>query len=176
MPLFGSNKRDARFSAHLSREVMRRIISIQIELYKLSLNHTELTLYNESSQRVYNNPIKLYSLISKEDMTSQDVDMGLNISQNVVFSFLRDDLKCNNIIIDIGDVIKFDDKYYEIDNIGQTQYWFGRNDETLLDNHQTQFGYNISVKCSAHLTRLASIQLQSTFIGINPINNKPKNI
>lgn len=136
---------------------MHSIISVEIAYYKLNLLESDITIYNESSKKSYFNPVRLFALVSKEDFTLNDVDTGLESAQNVVFSFLRDDLKDWDIVIEEGDIIKFDANFYEIDQCQTTNYWMGRNPDTLLLTTEGRsngpFGYNVAIKCSCHLDR-----------------------
>lgn len=162
---------------------MHRVISQEVAFYKLALPESEMNLYGESARKVYFHPIRLFVLISKEDMAVNDEDTGMNMTQNVVFSFLRDDLKEIDVIPEEGDIIASDGKFYEIDNVNDLQYWMGRNQETFLMNTEgrgnREFGYNISWKCETHLTRLSQLNLVETRSGINTnktTNFLPKNL
>lgn len=159
---------------------MHKVISNEVAFYKLNLNETEITLYGESSKKVYNNPVRLFALINKEEMTTTDEDIGLNTTQNVTFSFLRDDLKDWQVVPHTGDIIKFDQNYYEIDNVTQQQYFFGRNPDTLLltteGRSNMEFGYNQTVKCSCHLTKRSPLQIEEIRSGIEQKLNIPRNL
>lgn len=182
MPLFASS-RDALLIKSVSREIMQRFISVEIAFYKISLNDTQINLYNESSKKVYQQPIRLFALVNKEETNMNDVDTGIDVSQNVVFSFLRDDLKDCDIVFEEGDLIKFDEKFYEIDNTRTTQYWAGRNPDTLLITNEgrsnMEFGYNIAISAKTHLTRISQLNLVDLRSGIHTTktsNFLPKNI
>lgn len=179
MPLFGSH-RDAKLVKHISKELLHRIVSIEVVLYKLALPEMEINLYNESAQKVYFQPVKLFALIMKDDTTFNDVDTGMDKSQTIQFKFLRDDLRENNVFVDVGDIIKFDEKYYEADNLKSQQYWIGRNNETLLNNTENingeQHGYNVSIVVETHLTRLSQLNLVEVRSGINKPKSLPKNL
>ncbi len=180
MALFGS-RRDAKLVRKLNRELVHRWISIEVALYKLSMNDTEINLYNESSQKTYFHPVKIFCIPDSGDITMNDVDTGMDVAQTLTFNFIRDDLKEKNIFIDEGDIIKFNGKYYEVDNLNENQFWIGRNDETLLGNvdktFEYQFGYNVSVVAACHMTRLSHLNLVETRSGINKnVNKLPKNL
>ena len=182
MPLFGS-RRDALFVKSISKELMQRFISNEIAFYKLALPEMEINIYNESNSKVYYNPVRFFSLISFDDTAMNDVDTGLDTSQTAIFSFLRDDLKDCEVVFEEGDIIKWDGKFYEIDNVRFNQYWMGRNPDNLLittegRSNDMGFGYNIAVRAEAHLTRLSSVQLVEFRSGINTIKtaNMPRNL
>lgn len=169
MPLFASGN-DAKLIASISRELIHKYISIEVEVYKLSLEDTKMNLYNESPLKSYYHPIRFFSSILKEDFTANDVDTGIDFTQLVTFSFLRDDLVCKNLVLEEGDIIKFDERYYEIDNCHTAQYWAGRNQQTFpisTEGRDRQFGYNVSIKAQTHLTRLSNLHLIDVRSGIN---------
>ena len=70
-------------------------------------------------------------------------------------SFLRDDLTDANLDIEIGDIILYQERYYEIDNINVNQYFVGKNPDfpneiNPLNPGLDQFGYNVSLICKTH--------------------------
>lgn len=182
MPLF-SGKRDRILVRHLNRELIQRFISIECALYKLALPEMEINMYNESSKKVYYNPVRLFCLVNKDAATFNDVDTGLDTTQTVQFKFLRDDLRDVEVVLSEGDIIKYDGRYYEIDNTNEQQYWMGRNNETLpievegRDN--SSFGFNISIIAETHLTRLSQLNIVDIRSGVNSIKTSrtfPKNL
>lgn len=162
---------------------MHSIISVEVAFYKLSLQDSNLTIYNESSKKKYFQPVRLFALVNKEDINVNDVDTGIDISQVVTFSFLRDDLVDIDLVAEEGDIIKFDGHFYEVDNANSIQYWMGRNPDELLitteGRSNYQFGYNVSVKCQTHMTRISQLNLVEMRSGLNTIktnNNLPRNL
>jgi len=182
MPLFASG-RDRLLVRHFSREILHRFISIECALYKLALPEMEINLYNESQKKVYYNPVRLFCLVNKDAATFNDVDTGIDTTQTVQFKFLRDDLKDNDVFLQEGDIIKYDEKYYEVDNINEQQYWMGRNNETLPMEVEgrinSSHGYNISIIAETHMTRLSQLNLVEFRSGVNSVKssyNFPKNL
>jgi hypothetical protein len=182
MPLFGSTK-DARIIGSITRELFHKYISNEVEVFKLALNETEINLYNESDKKVYYQPVRLFCNINKEDPMMNDVDTGMDVSQLLTFSFLRDDLIDKILTLNEGDIIKFDGRYWEVDNTNSNQYFMGRNNETHLmttEGRDRSFGKNISIRAATHLTRLSQLNLVEVRSGINDTpktkNFKPKNL
>lgn len=166
--------------ASVSREIMHRIVSMEIALYKISLNDTRKNIYGESNSKIYEQPIRLFTLINKEDTNFQEGITEQDVVQNVQFKFLREDLVQSNVFISEGDIIKFDEKFYEIDNTRTTQYFMGRNPDTFLMNTEGranyQFGYNIAISAQCHLTKLSSLNLVEIRSGVNhKVNQNPIN-
>lgn len=162
---------------------MHSIISVEVAFYKLSLEDSRITMYNEASIKKYFQPNRLFALVNKEDINVADEDTGINITQNVTFNFLRDDLVDIDLVMEEGDLIKFDGHFYEIDNTNSIQYWMGRNPDELLitteGRSNYQFGYNVSIKCQTHMTRISQLNLVELRSGINTVktnHNLPRNL
>lgn len=177
MPLFGS-KTDARLINSITKELFHNYISNEVELFKIALDDTEVNLYGESNRKVYYQPIRLFGNILKDEPSFNESDAGQDLSQTLKFAFLKDDLTTRDIFIAEGDIIKYDSRYYEVDNAFNTQYFMGRNDKTHListEGRDRGFGKDISVVAQTHLVRLSQLNLVEIRSGINKNQNqRPK--
>ena len=177
MALFGSS-RDASLVRSINRELINRFIDTEVAFYKLSLNDTKANMYDESDSKTYYAPMRLNCLILKEDKTYTGDD-AYDSTRLGEFSFLRDDLKDRNIVIQEGDVLEYDNEFYEIDGVGSSQYWTGRNPETdiaLKEGDRGEFGLSVAVKVTAHVTRRNRLNIQEVRSGINRPSNIPRNL
>jgi len=177
MALFES-ARDASLIRTINREIINNIIDTEIAYYKLSLDETQANMYDESDRKVYYAPMRINCLASKEDKTYVGDDV-YDSSRNGEFNFLRDDLKDKNIIIEEGDIIEWDNEFYEIDTVGSSQYWGGKNPSTDLgftEGDVSEHGYSVAVKVTAHVTRRNRLNIQEVRSGINKPNNVPRNL
>jgi len=177
MALFGSS-RDASLVRSINRELINRFIDTEVAFYKLSLNDTKANMYDESDSKTYYASMRLNCLILKEDKTYTGDD-AYDSTRLGEFSFLRDDLKDRNIVIQEGDVLEYDNEFYEIDGVGSSQYWTGRNPETdiaLQEGDRGEFGLSVAVKVTAHVTRRNRLNIQEVRSGINRPSNIPRNL
>jgi len=169
MALFGSG-RDASLIRSVSQELLR-YIDTEILHYKLVLDSTNENLYGESEKRTYYAPTSISTIVQKDEKTATADDFGLEFNRTGIFAFLRDTLKDANIHIEEGDIIEWDNEYYEIDNVGSSQYWAGRNPETLLGDTsgelEDEFGYSIAIIAEAHVTKRNTINIEEVRSGIN---------
>ena len=155
MALFGSS-RDASFVRRMNRELMGNIISQQCAFYKYKIAETKVNMYGESSTgRLFDGPILLNALITPSDNTSPTSDLGVDFDWPVNFAFLRDDLVDAGVHPEVGDVILFQESYWEVDNTNMIQYWAGKdpdypNEPNPLNPGLSQFGYNVSITCECH--------------------------
>ena len=165
MALFGSS-RDASFLRHMNREVMGNIISQQCAFYKYRLTETKINMYGEASGgKFFNGPILFNALITVGDNISPTSDLGVNFDWPVTFAFLRDDLVEANVHPEVGDVILYQESYWEVDNTNIVQFWAGKDPDypynvNPLNPGLANFGYNVSVTCECHYIPGDRVNLQ----------------
>lgn len=155
MALFASS-RDASFLRYMNREVMGNVISQQCAIYKYKLAETKINMYGESSGgKFFEQPVLLFALITIGDNTSPTSELGVNFDWPMSFAFLRDDLVDANVHPEVGDVILYQESYWEVDNTNITQFWGGKDPDYPYNVNPTnpgleEFGYNVSVTCECH--------------------------
>lgn len=162
MPLFTS-LRDAGFLLGVNRELLHAFISTEVAVYKLDLNVTNVNIYEESENKVYKAPVRIFSLIRFDDKEVTNDDFGIDANRTMAAGFLKADLIKAEIYIEEGDIIQYDSNYYQIDKVSNSNYWAGRRPESILgvvENNWTPHGYDIAVVAECHLTRLTSIQIE----------------
>lgn len=165
MALFGS-ARDISMFRHINKELINDIIQTEVDLYELNLTETKSNIYGESSStKSYFAPVRLAALITRDPNIDISNEMGMDSEQSATFGFLRDGtLDELNLVPEIGDVIAWDERYWEINSIEINQYIMGRNDltnKTIGDG----FGANWSYMCKTHLTRRDKINLEPVRFG-----------
>jgi hypothetical protein len=157
MALFGGG-RDISVFRHVNRELLGNIITQQCALYKFSLGQTAINMYGEASEgKFLEGPYLFNSLIEVNATTSPVSELGVDFDWGITVSFLRDDLVVADIHPEVGDVILYQESYFEIDNTNETQYFVGKNPDFPYETNPTNpglsnFGYNVSIICSAHYT------------------------
>ena len=178
MALFGSG-RDANFVRLINKELINRVVDIEIEYYQLATPLTPENLYGESTEKIFYQPVRIPCLIDRAEITATSDEGGINFTRTSIFAFLLDTLKEKSVVATAGDYIKWDSSYYEIDNIQLNQYWGGKNPDTYpgnVFNETNEFGYNISLIAETHKTRIDRLNIEQTRIGINNNYYMPKNL
>jgi hypothetical protein len=155
MALFGGS-RDISVFRYVNRELLGNVITQQCALYKFSLEQTTVNMYGEASGgKFLEGPYLFNSLIEVNGTTSPVSELGVDFDWGVIVSFLRDDLVAANVHPEVGDIILYQESYFEIDNTNETQYFVGKNPDFPYEANPTNpglsnFGYNVSIICSAH--------------------------
>ena len=155
MALFGK-ARDISLFRHLNRELLGNIITQQCAFYKYVLDKTPVNMYGEAStEKYFEGPVLLNSLITVGDNTSPTSELGVDFDWSITAAFLRDDLVEANVHPEVGDIILYQESYFEIDNTNITQFFAGKDPDypyspNPLNPGLEQFGYNVSVVCFCH--------------------------
>ena len=155
MALYGE-ARDISLFRHINRELMGNIISQECAFYKYRLAETKVNMYGEASEgRWFNGPVLLNALITVGNKTDGTSDLGVDFNWDMKFAFLKDDLVDANLVIEIGDVILYQESYFEVDLSFDTQYFVGKDpqypyEQNPLNPGLGNFGYNVSLIVNAH--------------------------
>jgi hypothetical protein len=147
MPKFAVG-RDIELFKSFAREVVDDVVENIAVLFKVNLNETKVNLYGESTNKTWYPGVELNVLINKSPNTAGYEGFGADTSQNVEFRFDRWMLEEKNTYPEIGDVIFFDQSYYEIGNTTEVQFVAG-----LPSN-------NFSVVCETFMVRKSSLNIE----------------
>lgn len=152
MALF-TNDRDWGLLRTINQELINNIIEQEILYYKVSLENTEDNIYGESLNKYYLDPILLNCLINRNSQETSTNEFGPDVNRSLSFGFLRDDLVVKNTIPEIGDIIMWQENYYEVDGIIEDQLFGGKSPDYFMNNYLQNFGNSISIVLSTHYTR-----------------------
>ena len=155
MALFGSS-RDISMFRYINRELLGDIITQQIAYYKYNLNQTRVNMYGENVEgKYYIGPVLLNCLLERNDQAFPTSDLGPDLVWGIKTAFLRDDLVAANVVPQVGDIIMYQEGYFEVDNIISNQQFVGKDPDypysvNPLNPGLENFGYNVSIVCEAH--------------------------
>ena len=125
------------------------IINQPVIIYKVSVTDTEVNMYGETSQgKVFKPGVQIVALVNAEDQTTTTDEFGPDLQQNAEFSFIRQSLVDINFVVEIGDVINWNNGYWEISSINENQLIGGQTD------------YNHSVVCNTYLIRISHLNIE----------------
>lgn len=144
------SERDIAFINGINDELLGDIIQIEVTVFRISPESTKINQYGESSPsqgKMYFPGIDVVCLVDRAETSMDADDFGPNRKQNVVFKFLEKDLQAINLFPQTGDMIFFNDRYHEIDEVVQEQFLGGQPDKSF------------SIVCNTHYTTLSSIDI-----------------
>ena len=150
--LFGSN-RDFDLFVSVNRELIKDIIEQEVLYYKLSIADTSVNIYGEALQKTYLEAVKLNCLITRGDQVYDVDEFGPDLGREASFAFIRQDLVDSSLVPEVGDIIQWQNDFYEVDSVRENTLFLGRNKDYNLSGHASGFGSSVSITVDCHLTR-----------------------
>ena len=155
MALFGRT-RDVNLIKTINREFLGDVITQQASFYKVRLEETTFNLYGEAAGgKFYDGPVIFNCLVERSDQEYPESDLGVDFDWSVVFKFLREDLINAGVNPEVGDIILYNEGYYQVDNVASNQYFMGKdpsypNEPNPLNPGLSNFGGNLFYIIKAH--------------------------
>ena len=154
MPKFLTD-RDINYFRSINAELIDEVIETPVILYKLNVVSSPTNIYGEAPSKAYHIGVQTPALIRREDKTPTTDGHVIDFNQTAVFSFSRDKLEEVNVYPEVGDIIEFDNSFWEINNAAENQ---------LLADRP---GLNWAIICTCHMTRRSALQLDERQITSN---------
>ena len=144
------SQRDMNLVHSLNAELMGDIMEVLVDIFKVSAQETKVNLYNETDPNTgkwYLPAVRLSVIVDRPEMTTEHDDFGPNRAQVHTFKFREKMCKQVDYYPEIGDIIYWNDRYYELDNVVQEQLLGGQTDKSH------------SIICTGHYTRLSFLNI-----------------
>lgn len=151
MALFGSN-RDFSTMMGINYELIKDVISQAVGYYKISLVDTKVNLYGEATTKQFIGPVLLNCLIDRGDFATATKDQVYDRSRPVTFRFLRDIMREANVLPEAGDVIMYNELYYQVENVNSNQMLVGKDNNYAYEDGLENFGGNVSYILTTYYT------------------------
>lgn len=141
--------RDRKLFTSIINELYDDVTEVVVSLFKLSAE-TETNIYGEVSERtgkVYFSPLEVSCGIDISEISTEDGDFGVDRNQQHSFKFFEPEMRRINFYPEHGDLILYNDKYFEITNIVRDQVLGGQPDKSH------------SIICQAVYVSLSNVQI-----------------
>ena len=148
--------RDVSLYRKFNRELMGNIITQQCSVYQFKLEETKVNLYGEAdAEKFYDGPFIFNVLINRTNEEYAENIEGEQFGQPIEFYFFRDDLKDADVLLRVGDIILYQERYYGVQSTVANQYWGGKNPSypnnvNPLNPGLENYGNNVSVLVSTY--------------------------
>ena len=77
----------------------------------------------------------------------------------MVFQFLKPDLILLDLIPEIGDVIMWNESYFEVDVAIEDQLFVGKDPNFAIAASNQNYGMSLSIICECHLTHVNRLNI-----------------
>ena len=151
MALFGSQRDIATFKG-VTREVVENIISQMVGYYKVVLSDTPVNIYGEALNKNYIGPVLVNCLIQRGDFEFSQTEFGPDNSRQVEFRFFKDHLIEVNVFPEVGDVVLYNELFFQIDSVNENQLILGKDNDYSYQDGLNNFGSSYSIILKGHYT------------------------
>jgi hypothetical protein len=145
------SRRDMNMLASVNAELFGDIIECVVQLFKVAPGPTVINIYGESKSetgKVFYSGIDMTALVVREDITGDDNQgFGPDRNQSIVYRFRERDCIKTGFFPEIGDIVLYNERFYEVDNVIQEQFLGGHPDKSW------------SFICNTHYSRLSKLNV-----------------
>lgn len=119
-PLYNRPRDMALFNT-FNQELLHNIISTPVVVYKVS-TETQENIYGESTEKTYTKGLQIGCLVTHEEQAADASEgFGPEVTQNIQVAFHRDMLNDRGFYPEIGDVVEWNESYFEIYQVVENQ-------------------------------------------------------
>lgn len=149
MALFGRERDIFAFNT-FNRELIEDIISQQVGYYKVKLDETKVNIYGEGLNKYYIGPVLLNCLIERGDFSTNRLDLTVDVNRTSTFRFFKNHLIDANVVPEVGDVVMWNEHYFEVDNVNENQFIVGKDNQYAYSEGLDKFGNSLSIILTTH--------------------------
>ena len=161
MAYFGRS-RDISMFSNINNELLGQIIEQKIGYYQVVLDETSPNIYGENLNKTFKGPVLINCLLERGAMESSNDDFGVDITRPLTIRFFKPHLITANIVPNIGDIVLWNEDYYEIDNVVENQLVVGKDPNYAYtdENFVPDAGTSLSIIVTCHYTRPERVGLR----------------
>jgi len=157
--------RDFQLIETINEELIGEFVNTEIDVYKYNLYESEVNLYGEARSKVYYQGLRVAALIEQEDQSYDTAEYpGAELNQVATFNFLRKTIKNAGLFMELGDIISWNDSYWEVNGVVENQLVYGQTENTL------------GITVTTHMSRRTKLQIERVRVGDASKNNSMRNI
>ena len=135
----------------LNEELIDDIIGQTVDIYKIRVDETNVNMYGETvdgGAKTFEEGFRVNCLIMFNEPDVLTDEFGPDVNGTIEMYFHRGSLSGSNFYPEIGDIVDWNDFYWEMNSVTEPQ---------LVSGHHN---YKHQVKALAHRTRLTNVNLE----------------
>jgi len=147
---FFISDQDFEMFQQYNQELVEEVVEVVVRFYKMDVDRTKSTFRGETSPagKEYSRVVEMNTLVVPEDQQTAEGEKGtFDVDRTAQFGFQRERLKDKDFYPQRGDLIEWDEEFFEIENVV---------DNELLG---TKYFYRHSIVCESHRVRTSNTDL-----------------
>ncbi len=145
---FFTPRDDIKLFDAINEELIDELVGQTVDIYKVNLDDTESNLYGESTSKTFDVGFRVNCLIQFNEPETTMNEFGSDTNASIELYFHRNSLKDTDFFPEIGDIVDWNQFYWELNSVTEPQ---------LVSGHQ---GFRHQIKATAHRARLSSLQIE----------------
>jgi len=141
------SRRDVRFMNSINGELMVDIIEQLVVIYKINPHETTANLYGESVEKSYFQGVQTTCLVETDPESTLYEGFGPDVKKGTLFRFHQKLCEMKDVYPQVGDIVLWENAYFEISNIVENQYLGGQPEK------------NYSLISNAHMSRISKLNI-----------------
>ena len=146
--LFFIPQKEINMIDSMNEELIDEIIGQTVDIYKISVEDTDENMYGESTTKYYNDGFRVNCLIEYSEPEVTQDEFGADVNRSITMYFHRTTLVEAGFYPEIGDIVEWNDTYFEMNGVTEPQ---------LVGGH---VNYKHNIVATAHRSRLSSLQIE----------------
>jgi len=169
MAYFGRS-RDINTFTNINNELLGQVIEQKVGYYQVILDETTPNIYGESTNKKYNGPVLLTCLLERGDTTPITDDFGMDFERKLTVRFFKPHLIIANVEPSVGDVILWNEDYYEVNNVNENQLVVGKDPEYAYTSQDfvPEAGSSLSIILECFYIRPEKVNIRENRYPGNP--------
>jgi hypothetical protein len=113
--------------SNINNELLGQVIEQKVGYYQVILDETPPNIYGESLNKKYNGPVLVTCLLERGDTTPITDNFGMDFERKLIVRFFQPHLIAANVEPSVGDIILWNEDYYEVNNVNENQLIVGKD-------------------------------------------------
>ncbi len=141
------SRRDVRFMNSINGELLGDIIEQIAIIFKINPYETSPNVYGESVEKTYFDGVQTSCLVENDPENTVYEAFGADVKKGTIFRFHQKLCELKDIYPQIGDLVLWENAYFEISNVVENQFLGGQPEK------------NYSLICNAHMSRISKLNI-----------------
>jgi hypothetical protein len=142
--------------------LLGQVIEQKVGYYQAILDESNSNIYGESLQKQYIGPVLLTCLLERGDTEPITDDFGMDFTRKLVVRFFRPHLITANVEPSVGDIVLWNEDYYEVNNVNENQLVVGKDPEYAYTSadYVPDTGTSLSIILECFYTRPEKVNIR----------------